>query len=466
MSSYAKPTFKATLRCFVQDEGLPFQSVLSEQQVLRLCEEEGVCFGCGEHDVYTPAVTLWAWLSQCLSGSKSCVGAVARVIVLRVAFGLPVCSAATGAYCKARAKLKERFLQRLTYQAGEEMERQASDSWRFKSRRVLLADGAECSMPDTPENQREYPQSSSQKPGLGFPLIRLVVLLGFATAGLVGCAMGPHQGKESGETALFRDLLGQVRPGDVVVADRYYCSYFMVALLLGRGADVAFRLHQRRHYDFRRGQRLGKGDHVVAWHKPARPEWMDEATYATVPESLTIREVRVQIDRPGCRTRQVIVATTLTDARQYRHKDIADLYHYRWHVELDIRAIKQTLQMDVLSCQTPEMARKEVWAHLLAYNLVRAVMAQAARQRHRQPREVSFAGAVQTVSAFRWLLLLLGEDKLPTAAEALLVAVATHRVGNRPGRCEPRKTKRRPKSYPRLTRPRAQERAALLRQAG
>jgi putative transposase len=278
--------------------------------------------------------------------------------------------------------------------------------------------------------------------------------------------MGPHKGKESGETALFRELLGQVRPGDVVVADRYYCSYFMVALLLARGADVAFRLHQRRHYDFRKGQRLGKGDHVVFWHKPARPEWMDEATYAAIPDSLEVREVRVRLVQPGCRTREVIVATSLKDVKQYRQKDIADLYHYRWHVELDIRSIKQTLQMDVLSCQTPEMVRKEVWMHLLAYNLVRAVMAQAAQKKQLKPREVSFAGAVQTVSAFRWLLLLVGEGKLPTAAEALLVAVGTHKVGNRPGRCEPRKTKRRPKSYPRLMKPRAQERAALLRQAG
>jgi hypothetical protein len=466
VSSYAKPTFKATLRCFVQDDGLPFTSVLSEEQILRLAEQEGVHFGQGEHDVYSVPVTLWAWLSQCLSGSKSCVGAVARVIVLRVACSLPVCSAATGAYCKARAKLKERFLQRLTCQVGEELESQAKDDWRWKSRRVLLADGAECSMPDTPENQREYPQSGSQKPGLGFPLIRLVVLLTFATAGLVGCSMGPHKGKESGETALFRELLGQIRRGDVVVADRYYCGYFMVALLLARGADVAFRLHQRRHYDFRRGERLGKGDHVVSWHKPARPDWMDEQTYAAIPETLEVREVRVRVDRPGYRTREVIVATTLTDASQYSKKEMADLYHYRWHVELDIRAIKQTLQMDILSCQTPEMVRKEIWAHLLAYNLVRAVMAQAAGKNRLEPREVSFAGAVQTVNAFRWLLLLIGEQERVTAAEALLVAVGTHKVGNRPGRCEPRKKKRRPKAYPRLMKPRAQEKAALLKRAG
>lgn len=462
MSSYCQPSFKATLRCFLQGDGLPFQSVLSEQQIQQLCDQEGVHFGEGQDDVYSPPVTLWAWLSQSLSASKCCVAAVARVIVLRVALELPPCSAATGGYCKARAKLPERFLQRLTLLVGEQTEDQAPDSWRWKSRRALLADGCECSMPDTPQNQREYPQSGSQKPGLGFPLIRLVVLLTFATAGLVGCAMGPHKGKETGETALFRQLLGQIRPGDVVVADRYYCSYWLVALLLLHGADVAFRLHQRRHYDFRRGKRLGKGDHVVVWHKPRRPEWMDEATYAAIPETLTIREVRVQIDRPGCRTRQVIVATTLTDAERYSQKDLADLYHYRWHVELDIRAIKQTLHLDILSCQTPEMVRKEVWVHLLAYNLVRTVMAQAARRKRCQPREVSFAAAVQTVKAFRWLLLLLNEGKLATAAEALLVAVGTHQVGDRPGRCEPRKKKRRPKSYPRLMRPRAQERAALL----
>jgi len=463
VSSYCHGSFKNTLSSFLQDDqGLPFRSVLPEQQIEKLCAEEGVCFGQGKDDVYTPAVTLWAWLCQCLSASKSCVAAVARVIVLRVAMGLPPCSAATGAFCKARAKLPERLLERLTLLCGEALEDQAPDCWRWKSRRVILADGVECSMPDTPENQQAYPQSGTQQPGLGFPLIRLVVLLCFATAAVVGCAMGPHKGKETGETALFRQLLGQVRKEDVVVADRYYCSYFLVALLLLCGADVAFRLHQRRHYDFRRGKRLGKGDHVVTWHKPERPEWMDEETYAAIPDTLEMREVRVQVSQPGYRTRQIIVATSLKDATVYSKKEIAELYHHRWHVELDIRAIKQTLQMDILSCQTPEMVRKEVWMHLLGYNLVRAVMAQAARKKRAKPREVSFAGAVQTVNAFRWLLLLVEDQRLAMAAEALLVAVGTHKVGDRPGRCEPREKKRRPKSYPRLMKPRTQRRAELL----
>jgi hypothetical protein len=381
VSSYpaagSRPSFAATLRSFATADGLPFSEVLPQQIVDHIADEEGVCFA-GEPDcVYTPAVTLWAFLAQCLSPAKPCVAAVARVLVLRVALGLPPCSAATGAYCKARSKLPEPFLRRLTLHVGHETEREAPGHWRWKGRRVVLADGTECSMPDTPENQAEYPQPGSQKPGLGFPLIRLVVLLGYATGCLVGAAMGPHKGKQTGETALFRTLLGQLRQGDVVVADRYYCSYWLVAVLLAEGVDVAFRLHARKGYDFRRGKRLGRGDHVVAWRKPARPAWMDEETYRRIPDTLSVREVRVVVSSPGCRTRSLVVATTLTNAAAYAKADVADLYHKRWHAELDIRAIKQTLKMDVLSCKSPEMVRKEVWAHLLAYNLVRKVMAQA-----------------------------------------------------------------------------------------
>jgi hypothetical protein len=456
-----RTSFAATLRSFAAADGLPFGEVLTQEHIQKVADEEGVCFASDPDCVYTPAVTLWAFLAQCLSSSKSCVAAVARIAVLRVALQLPPCAAATGGYCKARAKLPERFLQRLALQVGGEVERQAPDAWRWKHRRVLLADGTECSLPDTPENQRAYPQPGTQKPGLGFPLIRLVVLLTFATASLVGAAMGPHQGKESGETALFRDLLDYLHQGDVVVADRYYCAYWLVAMLLARGVDVAFRLHARRGYDFRRGRRLGRGDHVVTWGKPPRPEWMDEQTYQQLPASLSVREIRFRVDQPGVRSREVIVATTLTDAAAHSKADVADLYHERWHVELDIRNLKQTLRMDALSCKTPERVRKEVWAHLLGYNLVRQVMAQAAVQANRAPRRISFAAAVQTVNAFRWVLLFSPSGGYGQVVEVLWLAVASHEVGNRPGRCEPRKVKRRPKGYPWLTRPRDEERAKL-----
>src|SRR5215210_21524 len=241
-----RPTLATVLTSFAQADGLPFADALTEQDVQRACDEEGVCFGQGQDDVSTPAVTLWAFLAQCLSASKSCVAAVARVLVLRVALGLPPCGAGSGAYCKARAKLPESLLRRLALQVGTEVERQAPDPWRWKGRRVVLADGCELSLPDTPPNQKEYPQGSQHKPGLGFPRLRLVVLLGYATACLLAAALGPCQGKEAGETALFRQLLDRIGPGDVVVADRYYCSWWLLALLRQRGADVCFRLHHRR----------------------------------------------------------------------------------------------------------------------------------------------------------------------------------------------------------------------------
>jgi hypothetical protein len=455
-------TFASVLRSFGAAAGMPFADVLTEQDIQKACADENVFFGDGEGDIYTPAVTLWAFLTQCLSASKSCLAAVARVMVLRLALGLPLCSAGTGAYCKARAKLPETLLRRLTGQIGTAIEDQAPDDWRWQSRRVLLADGCELSMPDTPANQKKYPQLKSQKPGLGFPRLRLVVLLAFATACLVGGAIGPCKGKGTCETELFRGLLDRFRAGDVVVADRFYCTWWLIALLQSRGVDACFRLHHLRRYDFSKGQQLGKGDHVVRWTKPDRPDWMDEETYRGLPAFLAVREVHVVVSHPGYRVRQFVTATTLTDASCYTAADIADLYHKRWHVELDIRAIKQTLALDILSCKTPEMIRREVWAHLLAYNLVRKVLAQAALAGQVAPRQLSFAGAVDTMDAFRWLLMVGSLSGAPGMVAALLVAVGTHRVGHRPGRVEPRENKRRRNPKHLLRRTRAERRAELL----
>jgi len=329
-----QPTFATVLRSFGTADGLPFAAVLTEQDITAACDQEGVHFGQGPDDVYTPAVTLWAFLAQCLSASKSCVAAVARVLVLRVALGLSPCGAGNGAYCKARAKLPESLLRRLTLQVGAALEQQAPDAWRCQGRRVLLADGCEVSMPDTEANQKEYPQLNNQKPGLGFPRLRLVVLLAFATAGLLGGALGPCKGKGTGETELFRTLLDQIAAGDIVVADRYYCTWWLVTLLVAAGADVCFRLHHKRHCDFRTGRKLGQGDHLVSWPKPARPDWMDEATYLALPDAVEVREVRVVINTPGFRVRQLVVATTLVDAQRYSALAVGELYHRRWHVDI------------------------------------------------------------------------------------------------------------------------------------
>jgi IS4 transposase len=225
---------------------------------------------------------------------------------------------------------------------------------------------------------------------------------------------------------------------------------------------VVFRKHQLRHTDFRRGQRLGRNDHVVTWEKPQRPKWMDQETYDALPETLRLREVRGQVTTPGCRVEELVVVTTLLDAEAFPKEDILDLYHQRWHAEVDLRSIKTQMKMDILRCKTPEMVRKEIWAHLLAYNLVRKVMAQSAKEHGVTPRQLSFAGAMQTLDAFRSLLLHASADELPELSRRILAAIARHRVGDRPGRCEPRKVKRRPKGYSRMMDTRAKERAKLM----
>ena len=380
--------FDLVLASILQKPGLPFADVLPEETIQAAFEEEGAAFGQEDDAVYTPAITLWTFLSQVFfkQEQRSCAAAVARLIVLLVSLGRKPCSDNTGAFCRARAKLPEAAFRRLVYQVADGCEDALPDEWRWKGRRTYLVDGCTVSMPDTPDNQAAYPQPNTQQPGVGFPLARLVVMLSLVTAMLGGLAIGPYSGKETGETALFRQLLERLRQGDVVVADCYFCSYFMICLLREQGVDLVARLHHKRTADFRCGRRLGPGDHIVEWPRPPRPEWMDEATYARMPTSLRIREVEVAVAQPNFRVEVFVVATTLLDADEYTRDDLANLYRERWLAELDIRAIKSSLGMDLLRCKSPEMVHKEIWASLLAYNLIRQTMLQAAYASGHSPR--------------------------------------------------------------------------------
>ena len=465
MPFYSPPptpvSFQHTLHSFLQADALPLREVLTEDQITQAAQAEGLAFGAGPSDVWSVALTVWAFLTQVSSAQKSCVAAVARVLTLLTVLGRGPCHSGSGAYCKARAKLSESFLRRLAVDVGNGVEDAAPDSWRWHGRRVLLVDGSTLSMPDTEANQAAYPQSRKQKPGVGFPLMRWVALIALSTGCALDSAFGPCRGKETGETALFRQMLGTLRAGDVLVADRYYCSYWTVALAKKLGVDVVFRMHQKRHTDFRRGRRLGRMDHVVDWAKPVRPKWMDEETYASLPDTLTLREMRGSVGVAGSRVRRLTVVTTLAEPANWAKDEVMSLYGSRWNAEVDLRSIKTHMHMDILTCKTPEMVRKEIWAHLLAYNLVRGVMARAARERGVTPRQLSFLGTVQTLEAFRTLLLAVTEADMPALIRRVLAAVATHRVGNRPGRHEPREVKRRPKPYKLMTRSRAEGRAAL-----
>lgn len=457
--------FAFTRRSFLQEDGLPFAEFLPEETIEQIQREAGLPSSEEQVErgvVYTTALTLWAFLSQVLHAKeqRSCTAAVARVIVLCVALGREPCSDDTGAYCRARARLPLALIQRATYHVADQAEAQVPEAWLWKHRHVHLLDGTTVSTPDTPELQAKFPQPSSQKPGLGFPIIRMVVLLSLTTAMIQGMAMGPYAGKETGETALFRQLLERLKPGDVVLADRYFCSYFMFALLMALGVDVVCRLHQRRRSSFHLG-----GDQRVTWTRPKRPDWMDQETYERMPTSIQVREVHVQVNQPGFRVRSFIVATTLTAADVYSRDDIAELYHQRWLVELDIRVLKITLGMDVLRCKTPDMVTKEIWTCLLAYNLICQRLLQAALLAKLSPRQISFTAAMQKIAASWQAILLCAEDRVGTLIETHLRDLATHRIGDRPDRVEPRAVKRRPKPHPLLTKPRQEAKAALVNSA-
>ncbi|MFH1417616.1 MAG: IS4 family transposase [Planctomycetota bacterium] len=456
--------FRLILASFLQRPGLAFADALPEDAIEKAFDDENATFADDEEAVYTPAITLWAFLSQVLfkDEQRSCVAAVARVIVLLVALERGPCSTNTGAYCRARGKLSESVLRRLAVDLADGCERQLDQMRLWHGRHVKLVDGTTVSMPDTPENQEAYPQARTQQEGLGFPVARVVVLLSLATGMLTDMAMGAYIGKETGETALLRQLFERFRPGDILLGDRYFCSYFMIALLMRLGVDFVTRVHQRRGVDFRRGRRLGSHDHVVTWSRPERPEWMDQQTYDRMPASIEVREVRVHVSEPGFRTESFVVVTTLTDAAAYPANDITELYHSRWQAELDIRAIKISMGMDVLRCKTPEMVRKEMWTCLLAYNLIRQTMLQSAQKAGVSPRVLSFTAAMQSTAA-SWLVIALSDDALAALLiDAASVSLAEHVVGNRPGRIEPRAVKRRPKPHDLLTKPRAQARTELI----
>jgi hypothetical protein len=456
-------SFQLVQQAFLQADGLPFSDVLSANDIQRAFQAEGVSFAQEEGDIYTPPVTLWAFLSQVLHAQRlrSCAAAVSRVIVLCVALGRRPPSPDTGAYCRARAKLPETVLRRLVYDAADQLEARVPADWLWLGRHVKAGDGTTLMTPDTPENQRAWPQPRTQKPGLGFPILRLVVLFSLATAAACGVAVGPYKGKGTGEPALLRELFDRFQAGDVFLGDCYFCSYFLLALFRARQVDVVVRQHQRRTTDFRRGQRLGQEDHVVPWQRPARPDWMDQETYAAIPPTLDVREVKVRVAVRGFRARQLVVVTTLTDAERYPKDEIAALFRQRWHAELDLRNVKISLQMDDLRGQTPEMVRREIWVHWLAYNLIRKTTAQAALAHGKFPRQLSFAAALAAVATSWDHATLAKPDVLAALAQAQFRTIAWHRVADRPDRVEPRAIKRHPKHHAWLRQPRDKARAAL-----
>jgi hypothetical protein len=435
---------------------LPFAEVLSQERLLLLFDELKIVY---RERIYTPCVTMWTFLSQVLHPDQSCRAAVARLIAFRIAQGQPACSADTSSYCQARLRLPLALVKRLVRNTGAEVHGQAPTSWHAHGRPVKVVDGSTVSMPDTPQNNADFDKPRNQRGTGGFPLARLVVLLCLATGSVLEVAIGRYRGKSSGELTLFRGMHDPFDPGDILLGDRLFCTYCDIARLQGKKVDFVFRLNANRRTDFRRGRRLGHDDHVVIWNKPIRcPDWLTAEEFAALPKELPLREVRVRVAKPGYRVKSLVVVTTLTDPEQFSRGDITELFRQRWHAEVDLRSIKTVMHMDVLRCETPEMVRKEIWMHLLAYNLLRSIMCAAAEEHSLRVRELSFKGAEQLLQGLYLLLVCTPAKHLPTLCTILLKATTQHQVGHRPDRYEPRKRKRDAKPYPRLKLSREQER--------
>ena len=451
-------------RQFLQEGDLPFTEVLSSKTVSQALTTAEVTWN---DRIYTPLVTLWVFLSQVLSQDHSCRGAVARLIAHRLSHGQSKCSAVTGAYCRARKRLPEKFFSAVACQVGRVLDAQVDSKWLWKDRRVYMFDGTTVTMPDTPENQDAYPQIPTQRPGLGSPIARVGAIISLSCGAIVGLGLCRYAGKGQGEVSLLRKLWDILSPGDVLLGDRLMANWANIAMLQQRGLDLVSRLNKaNRKADFRKGKRLSKDDHIVRWKKPSSIRSLDRKTYQSLPEFVTIRETRIHVQTPGFRSKTIVVVTTLLDPEQTTKEDLAFLYRQRWHNEVDLRSIKSTMQMDELRCKTPELVHKEVWAHVLAYNLIRTIMAQAATKHDIEPRTISFKGAMQTLEAFQPAIEFKGRcdsEFRENLYEHLLACIASHRVGNRPDRFEPRKRKRRFKLYDFLNKPRHQAKLDILK---
>jgi len=392
--------------------------------------------------VYTPWVTFVAFLGQVLTRGSACREAVRRVQAWRVLGKRTVPNENTSAYCQARARLSADSLTAAHEALGGWIERRTKEAWRWCGRVVKVLDGCGISMPDTAENRSRWPYASGQKPGCGFPTAQMIGLFCLATGRLVRFALGAWHANEIRQA---RQLLDWIEPGEVVLTDRGFCGWGFIALLQNKGADVVMRAHQSRRLKGRR----------MIWKKPQRKRTWTKEQWQELPAALTVRLVRFHVAVPGFRTKQIVLVTTLLDEQLYPDEAIAALYRRRWAVELCFRDIKTTLGLDVLRCQSPELIEKEIWLQVLAYNLVRALMLEAAWTHGVDLPRLSFKGTVDTLR--QWTPLFAPQMfAFRRARQELLRIIAADQVPDRPDRAEPRARKRRPKTYQLLTKPRHQ----------
>ena len=435
--------------------GMPFSHLLPEEEIIAELERVGVRF---RRRCFDPVTVLYSWVTQSLSRDGSCRAAVSRIHAARSANGLPSCSTHTSGYTMARQKLPEEVVRSLALRIGGRIEDEAPESWKWHSRRALIVDGLSLSMPDTPSNQHDFPQPNSQRPGLGFPNMRVVSLNTLATGVIVSAEFGPYSGPDTSELSLFRRQWDVLQQNDVVIGDRLYSTFWNFAALRSRDVDFVFRKRHKNNATLKRALY----DDFTMLSRPLRPERMSQSAYRKYPERIPLRELSCHVNHPSKRVRKITLHTSLRKIEQYPRLEIGRLYEKRWHIELDIRSLKTEMDAEILRCQSSEMVRTEYWINVLAFNLIRGFISIAAERTGTTPRQLSFVGAVQIVRSFLPHFATAEWFDQPRLFDEMIAAIGQHEVGNRPNRCEPRAVKRRPKPHKLLRESRQKARKRLL----
>jgi hypothetical protein len=404
--------------------------------------------------IYPPIKTVFIFIKQVLNSDKSCRKAVTGVIAEQITAGEKPVSSNTGPYCKARQRLPEEMVHELVKEIGSAPLKNAPSKWKPFGRDLKVFDGSTVKMPDTKENQNVFPQHKNQKKGAGFPIARFVVVMSLTVGTVLDYAMNAYKGKGTGESSLLRNIFSCIKKDDIVLGDRYFPNYFLMADLNKIGADGIFRGQGQRHYDFRTGERLGKNDHIVFWKKPNKPTWMTQDEYDLYPEKIHVREFKVAGN---------IYVTTFLNQKKYHKKELASIYERRWDVEINLKSIKAIMNMDMLSCKTPDMVKKEIGIHFLAYNFIRIIMAEACVCHDALPWKISFKGTVQLLTTFMPHFLNSNARQNKMLYAEMLVLIVKNKVGNRPGRVEPRVIKQRHKPFPTLKCQRSIEKERLIK---
>lgn len=400
---------------------------------------------------YSLRRTFWCFIWQMLNFNTSCREVVRQLQAMLSLHNIFNLDEGNSAYIQARQRIPAAIMRKALQDSARAVGLLVAPTTFLRGRALKAIDGSTLTMPDTPENQAQYPQPTTQKPGCGFPIMRLSVLFCLRSGAVLQSVEGNYC---QNEMRLFRSFQAHIATNDIVVYDRAAGNYVVAATVKEWSADLISR--SARKIDFRKGKPLGKDDRLVTWGKTKKkPAYLSQEEWDQFPEEIVVRVIRITVSQKGFRTRKLMLVTTLLDPKLYPAQEIAQTYLRRWRLEMCLDDLKTTLGMESLKCQSPQMVEKELLAFLIAHNLTRCVMAQAAREHGQQLDRISFKGALD---AFRHFGAAISSARGAKARariwQELLRTLADDLVPERPNRYEPRAVKKRPKPYPLLNQPR------------